>query len=459
MADGRVTIEAFIKRFREQPPAPPEERYIPDNVEFWWHNSKKNREDGAEISSPLSSRSNDSGRRERYGRKLGYNDSEDEDNENDYGRTQFSDSGLFDFEKRTENLMMKCDEMLTENNPPTSDDFKKAKPGGPLQPTLNLAASEEFPPWISLDVPTVKPSVPSPRQSSSSPHNEDRNSPDSIDDHLQQSLEQKPEEHSERQSIVDTESDVSDLEDASVETTNELIKRAEQLLHGFFVSQPGDESSSLHGKGSLDVDSSLLSTDALLIPSSPIDIPTPEVLPTRPELPTNPVAEVPVAHVDVHETHIGFPGGNDISSLRAEVGVQTEFPAIDTQLNSSLISSTTSLFISPSSTPRGSPLPLHLEDSTVNFSLNNCVSIDNESSGDPPVDDPKTLTPSNPLHVAQSPIPNVPSGPLPSNFSQNFLKLTYEDVEPFLRDETVSKLWNRLVIVREQMKRLKKYSK
>lgn len=448
---GRCTIEAFIKRFREQPPAPPEERYVPQNVEFWWHN-QEDTHDSSELFSPLSSRSSNSGRRgERYGRKYENDDSEEELEQNDQGQTNFSDSGLFDFEKRTENLMMKCDNLLSEIDPPSNDEKIEPVELVQAQAETNVAASEEeFAPWVSIDIPSeiAQPSnnhfeILSPIKSASPPPIEDRNSPDSIDGEQRPSAEVGYEEVSEEESVSDTESDISDLENTSVETTNELIKRAEQLLHGYCgggSSGPPEP---------FDFHQTSLSSEALLIPASPVDLPAPEIPPVRPDFEPIQKTDITIPQPEQH-----------ISPSRFEIGVQTDFQSFETPINSSIISSTTSLFISPASTPRDSPIPpsdFPLED-TVNLSPHHSAPMNDDSVT---IDNPRALAPVPPSSVEETlsqstPLPDVSPSQLPPKFSENPLNLTYEEVEPYLKDEIVSKLWKRLVIVREQMKRGKK---
>jgi hypothetical protein len=478
------TIEAFIRRFREQPPAPPGERYIPSNAEFWWHGEHSKYQDENEKSdffSPVSSRSSDSGRRsQRYLNHHDHDSDEDIDDQDALGRTQQSSAtdGFDDFEKRTESLMKKCDNLLSDNHslgPNQELKIPESIPK-PNKTAMNGADSEEFPPWISVDLPSpLKPpeeysSGLSPIKSSSPPPIEERNSPDSMEPHGVQSQEEDDNEevdedeeensHSSREShdlsdVPDTESDVSDgdLEETSVETTDELIKRAEQLLNGYSApEQP------LSQPFSVELVDSMASTDPLLLPSPSIEIPTPESPPSRPFHSSETAAEQTTSAAP-------SPRIEPKTSSCNEIGVQTDFISLDNTspvVNTSLMSSmTTTLFISPSSTPRHSP-----------FSESNALAPTS-------AEDALEITPGDPL-VLLPPVDETPPPPLPPpqlepnpsssnplltlstaspNLSETLSNLRYEDIEPFLSDEITASLWNRLVIVREQMKRMKQKTK
>jgi hypothetical protein len=486
------TIEAYIRRFREQPPAPPEKRHVPNNVDFWWHDRSKSQPDSGENSqgsdgylSPFSSRSSDSGRRsQRYSKHYDHDSDDDigEDQDPLHHTHQSSNDDFDDFEKRTENLMKKCDNLLSDNQ--ESKNHESIPPPKRNNNVMIGMESEEFPPWVSVDIlpsplkpPDEHSSALSPIKSSSPPLIEERNSPDSIESRNRlQSQEDDGEEdsHSSSESaddpsdVPDTESDVSDLEmeETSVETTDELIKRAEQLLNGY--SAPEQPSQPL----SIELIDSMTTTDPLLLPSPSVEIPIPETPPSRPT--TSPVV---TSAPETSPTQPHLPE-KKIASCN-EIGVQTDFLPINTSLpvNTSLMSSmTTTLFISPSSTPRHSPFPESdpLPDHFQGDLLQLIPSETANKSADGPLgntqdDHDSPLPPSPQAEERPSPFPqpemNISSSHPPlalsstPNLSESLASLRYEDIEPYLSDEITASLWNRLVIVREQMKRIKRRQK
>lgn len=496
---GEGTIEAYIRRFREQPPAPPEARAVPNNAEFWWQNHSKYEPDSSGdhhngkssdgFFSPFSSRSSDSGRRgQRYSRPYDHDHESDDDlgetHEMSQNTHQSSYDDFDDFEKRTENLMKKCDNLLLENHSISNQETNNSESNSFPESKNNVVGmdNEEFPPWVSVDIPSTlnvpnkDPVVLSPVESSSPPLIEERNSPDSIEsfhpesqeaDHCEEFAQSTSESDNDDPSDVpDTESEVSDLEleETSVETTDELIKRAEQLLLGY--SAPEQPSQPL----SIELVDSMTSSDPLLLPSPSIDIPIPETPPTRPIDPSG------IALLTTEpETSPASPTQSPLSEKKIplcnEIGIQTDFLPINPSppVNMSLMSSmTTTLFISPSSTPRHSPFS-ESDALPVQAGVDDLPQIvSGERIPDGPLqntqDDPPVLPPQ--VEETPSPLPqpglkvfNSSLTDLSLNPSETIVNLRYEDIEPYLSDEITATLWNRLVIVREQRKRIQKRQK
>jgi hypothetical protein len=464
------TIEAYIRRFREQPPAPPQKRSTPVDVDFWWqrdfHNQKINEE---ELLSPVSSQSSGSLRAQRY-QQSRQDDSDTEDGDGDLTlrfQPPPEDHSLSDFEKRTENLMKKCDNLLS--NLPPSLQKSEAKPQSPLE--KKVFESDEFPPWVSVDIPSPIRVMPyeekgtgtalSPIKSSSPPlalgegnQDEDRNSPDSIESHLLHSQEfhdddrdstkTKSREQSDDEGISvpssdsDTESDISDMEEASVETTDELIKKAERLLCGLADIDP----TVLQATPPHPIEASLSTSQ----PSPSLTLPIPEAFPSRlpkvsPEIINTPTIVDPPAPTHSPLSPTSFQ----------EIGVQTDFHPIELSSHApvpsvqSVMSSTTTLYISPASSPSHSPVPLDVNE-TASPLISDPIPVENSLRSQQPTPEgvnPPSDQPSNPLSLPFT---------SPSELSHALANLRYEDVEPYLADKIVSTLWNRLIVIREQKK-------
>jgi hypothetical protein len=489
-----ATIEAYIRRFREQPPAPPQDRSIPSDVEFWWQRADAKAANREELLSPISSRSSGSLRGQRYRQQ----DHDDEEEDSDGDRSADHNltprvqavaavSGLEDFEKRTESLMKRCDNLLS-NLPPSvliQDNGEQQKtPAGEPNPK-KIFESDEFPPWVSVDLPPpirVMPSEDPPSTSVLSPiksfspplqENEDeRNSPDSIESlphsshesnevddesHKTKSREQSDgnsdgdDDNEELASSMcsDTESDVSDLEDVSVETTDELIKRAERLLSGF---SGGTGEASAHATP-LNSSEASLSTHQ---PSPSLALPVPEALPSHPSLAIPEVIEIPKLDPPA-------PALSPVSpTFYHEIGIQTDFHPIEGPVPAplpvvaqSLMSSTTTLYISPASSPSLSPLPHHEEDHREP-DPNSLIFPEESHSTLPKQVDPSLQQEQPPPIADHGPNPLGLPTSSPSELSQALANLRYEDVEPYLADPIVSTLWSRLVIVREQKRSLQR---